>query len=360
MSAMAALAIASAGLMGCGSAAPASAPTAAPKPAEPTKAAAPAAQSTAAPAQPTAAPKAAFPEKGRAITITSPWSAGDTNDILTRLIAGYMEKDLGTPVQVVNKPGASTQTGTTEFVKSKPDGYSLLLWAMPAASTIYLDPERKSTYARKDFQPLGNAVVEPLALAVQADSPYKTLKDFIDAAKAKPNQVKVSNAGYLTGTHMAPLTLAREAGVKFAHVNFNASSEAVTALLGGHVDAASVSMATLVAPVKAGQVRILGITGKEESKVMPGVKTMASQGYNVFVAITRGYVTVAGTPKEATDVLSAELKKVISNPEFTKKAEEAALAIRYMDVPEYIAHWDDMDKQVSLMLQEAKAEQAKQ
>jgi hypothetical protein len=83
-------------------------------------------------------------------------------------------------VQVVNKPGASTQVGTTEFVKSRPDGYTLLLWAMPAAATIYLDPERQSAYARKDFVPLANAVVEPLALAVRADSPYKTLQEVID------------------------------------------------------------------------------------------------------------------------------------------------------------------------------------
>jgi len=199
----------------CTQAAPAATPTtAAAKAAEPTKAPAQATAPAAAPtkpaaAQPTAAkpaeptkPAAAptktvdFPAKGRPITILNPWAAGGGNDLTCRLVGAFMEKDLGVPVQVLNKPGASSQVGTTEFVQAKPDGYTILLASMPTASLTYLDAERKAVYTRKDFQPIANLVLETGSIAVKTGSKYDTLKDLFDAAKANPGKIKIGHTGF--------------------------------------------------------------------------------------------------------------------------------------------------------------------
>jgi tripartite-type tricarboxylate transporter receptor subunit TctC len=115
----------------------------------------------------------------------------------------------------------------------------------------------------------------------------------------------------------------------------------------------------MMSALKSGAIRALGITGQDENKLLPGIKTFESQGYKVYAVVTRGYVGLAGTPKEIVDVLSGSLKKVAAIEEFQKRAEEAGLALRYMGIPEYTAHWEDIDQQAKLMIEEAKAEQAK-
>jgi len=144
----------------------AAAPTTAPA-AAPTKA--PAAAATAAPtkaAAPTAA-KLNFPEKGKTVTIIVPWSAGGSNDVYCRLLAPYLEKEMGTPFQVVNRPEASSQVGMTELAKAKPDGYTLGLNSLQTTISVYLDAERKAAFDRKSFQPVAVGIHEAFWVGVQ-------------------------------------------------------------------------------------------------------------------------------------------------------------------------------------------------
>src|SRR5665647_1207380 len=194
--------VATAGMLlaACGGPAAAPAATTAPaKPAATTAPAAPAATKPAASAA-TAAPAAAkstFPEKGKTITIIVPVNAGGGSDVSTRLMLPALEKILGTSVQVENKPGAGQQLGHTEFSKSKPDGYTIGMTNLPTTLTTYLDKERQAVYNRKTFQTIAAPVMDPGAIFVKADSPYKTLKDLVDAAKAKPSTIKGSTTGIL-------------------------------------------------------------------------------------------------------------------------------------------------------------------
>jgi|GEM_PF-3511648 len=186
---------------GCGQSAPAPTPTkaaaapaatAAPaaatapaKAAEPTK---PAAAPTVA-----AAPKVDFPQKGKSITINVPWDAGGAADVGTRLITPILEKELGVPVQVVNKPGAGSQTGLADFARAAPDGYTIGNTNLPNTfPDLHGPPTAKATYSRKSFVPISNIVWDPEAIAVKADSPIKTVKDLVDLAKTKEIKVATS------------------------------------------------------------------------------------------------------------------------------------------------------------------------
>ncbi len=332
---------------GCGQPAAPPAPT---KPAEPTKAAAPtkAAEPTKAPVpQPTAAPakKVDFPAKGRTITIIVPWSAGGDADISSRVVAAFMEKDLGVPVQVVNKPGAGTQLGLEEIARAKPDGYTLGATNLPVTTLTYVDPERKATYNRQSFVPVANVGQATGGIGVKADSPIKTLKDLVDAAKAKPGELKMATTGLMTHTHIHAVMLEQAAGVKFALVHFDGGAPATTALLGGHVDASCQSMAAYGGNIQSGAVRIVATLGKERGKLTQQFPTAVEQGFQVVGYSTRGLSAPAGTPKEIVDILSGSIKKAMQNPDVLKRFEDILLEPDYMDAARFAAFWAETEPQ---------------
>ncbi len=322
------------------------------KPAEPTKpaaqATAPAAVATKAPTQDTSAPatKTQFPEKGRTITIMVGYAAGGAVDLGARIIASIMEKDLGTPVVVVNKAGASSQVALTEFVRAKPDGYTLFASSLPSSILTYVDPERKAIYSGKDFLPLASFVNDPESIAVKADSPYKTLPELIAAAKAKPEAIKFGTAGFGNPDHVGITTLEKTTGARFGVVHFSGNPDALTAVLRGDVDATHLSSAFQVGPVKSNQTRVIAVLDKEESKFHPGVKTAVAQGIDHVFVDTRGLALPAGTPKEVVDVLSASAKRAVENPDLKAKMDDMGLGLRFIAQPEYAKHWAEIEANV--------------
>jgi len=337
-------------LAGCSQLAPAPAATKAPAaPATAAPAAAPAIALTTATA-PTAAKKVDYPAKGRSINMIVPWPAGGGVDIGTRLLAPYLEKELGIPVQVANKAGASGQIGEMEMLKSKPDGYTICATLVPGTITVYLDQERKATYGRKDFQPIALHVSEPAILVVKGDSPYKTAKDFIEAAKANPEKVKISSSGIMSPAHMATLQFQKVTGTKLAIVQFDGAAPALTALLGGHVDANIGWGGNFVGPAKSGDIRVLGVMDSQRSQFFPNVPTMEEIGYTVSFSSARGFSVPAGTPKEIVDILDGAFKKAINNDEHKKKIEEASLPLKYMDAAQYGAYWDQTEAIIKPMM----------
>lgn len=353
-------------VVGCAGAAPAPTPTkapAAPTAAATKPAAAATAQATQAPAATAAvAPTAAkidYPEKGKAITLVVPWAAGSVNDLFSRQFATWMEKDLGTQIQVVAKAGAGGQLGITEVANAKPDGYTLGMNSMPSTAIIYLDPERKAAFSRKDLAPVAIGVMEPVGLVVSGESPYKTTKDLMDAAKAAPEKIRVGDNGIMSPTHLPAIALGKAADVKLASVHFNGSSEQVAALLGGHIEAGVVSAGGLLGHFQSGKLRILGVFDKAESSLFPGAKTLPSQGYNVTMVATRGFVAPAGTPKAIIDLLSNSIGKATKDAEFLKKMDEMGMKVGYADAQRYATLWDEDEAIVKPMIAEAKASQTK-
>lgn len=353
---------------GCSPAAPAPAQPAAapPKAAEPTKApaapaapAAKAAEPTKAPAaQPTAAPapKVEFPVKGRNMTIIVPFAAGGPNDLAARTLGAIFEKELGVSVQVANKPGAGTQVGISELAAARPDGHTMAYTSVPTSLPAYLDPERKASYSGKDLQPIANHAHEFGAIAVPANSPFKTAKDLFDHAKANPGGVKVACNGIMTVNHIAILNVQKQLGIRFAVVQFDGAAPQMTALLGGHVDAAFLHVSpALVAPVRGGEARVLGVMSKDANRHLPEVPTFESQGFNVHSMVSYGLWTTAGAPMEGVKIMSGLVKKAIDDPEHQKRLSEAGMTLHYMDTPAFTEFWKQAEVNVKALIEEQKA-----
>jgi tripartite-type tricarboxylate transporter receptor subunit TctC len=283
-----------------------------------------------------------------------PWSAGGSLDLSARLLAAEMEKILETQIQVVNKPGASGQVGTTQIALAKPDGYTFGVTSVPSTSTIYLDPDRKAAFSRKDLAPLARYTSDPMTIGVPTDSKYKTVKDLIDAAKARPEGIKVGCSGILSAMHLSILMFEKETGTKFAVVQFDGGAPAMTAMVGGHLDVVFDVIGTMASQIKAGQVRLLGVMDKDPSKFLPEVKTLESEGVKLYMGTSRAYSAPAGTPKEVVDILSAAIKKATESEALRKKLEDMYTTPAYLDAAHFAAYWDDLDARVKPLIGLAK------
>lgn len=315
------------------------------KGAEPTKAPAPA-QSAA-----VSTNKVDFPQKGKTITVIVPWPAGGANDLGARILSSLLEKELGTSVQVVNKPGANGQIGITEAIHSKPDGYTVIVTALPSTMTLYLDPEHPATFTRDDLVPVALHTMDPVVIAVKAESPFKDMKDVIAAAKANPEKVKAGTGTVLNVSNLATMGVQQAAGAKFAMVQFDGGSQIPIALLGDHVDIGFDMAGTFVSHVKNGKLRVVGVMGTERNKFLPDVPTLEEQGLKVYGASSRGWSVPKGTPKEVVDTLSSAIKRAMDNPEHQKKMEELGLGVRYMDATQFGEYWKDMEDSVKPLLE---------
>ena len=162
-----------------------------------------------------------YPDKSRSVNVIVAYPAGGGTDVAARVMTPLLEKEMGVPVVVLNKGGAGGQIGFTEIARSKPDGYTIGFLIIPTVITTYLDPDRKAVFSRKSFELLAVQDRDPGVLAVKADSPYKTMKDLMDAAKAKPGSIRACTAGILSDDHMAVMMAEQLGGVKFAVVHFD-------------------------------------------------------------------------------------------------------------------------------------------
>ncbi len=282
-----------------------------------------------------------FPAKNKAITLIVGFSAGGSSDAGARILAGGMEKVLGTKVEVLNKPGASGQLAYTMLSQSKPNGYTFGLASLPGIMVSIMDPARQAAYKKDDFQPIGLQVVDAGVLAVKADSPYKTVKDLIDDAKARPRKITVSTTGLQTGDHFSILQLQQLTGAQFAIVHFDGAGTAMTSLLGKKIDAYVGNVGDVLSQLKSGDIRVLGVMDKEASPFLPGVKTFESQGIPLLGGSWRGYLAPAGTPKDIADKLSAAMKTALETEDVKSAMAKLGLQIRYMDVAGYTAIWDE-------------------
>ena len=294
--------------------------------------------------------KVGFPEKGRPISLVVPFAPGGATDVSARMVAPAMEKELETPVQVVNRPGGGSQVGNSAVATARPDGYTLGYMAMPTILTSYLDPERKAVYTRKSFEPVARTALVPLVFAVKGNSPYKSMKDLIDAARANPEKIKFAVSGILSVNHLPVLMVEKQAGVKFASVHFDGSAPGVAALLGGHVDAASALEPEIVGQVKAGDIRMIGMADSQRSKGFPEVRTMEEQGYKIYMYASHCVTAPAGTPKEVVQTLAQAFKKVMSNEELQKKLEGVGLFVRYLDSAQLAKFWEESEAEVQPLM----------
>jgi tripartite-type tricarboxylate transporter receptor subunit TctC len=266
-----------------------------------------------------------FPTKE--VQIIIPWSAGGATDLIFRALAATTGKYLGQAVVVVNRPGGAGAVGYTEAMQAKPDGYTLV----SAITPLTILPHRvKTAYTYKSFEPIINVVSDPGMFLVRSDAPWKSLKEFLDYAKKNPDMITVGNSGTGGGVHLIALAFEKAAGVKFNHIPFQGGGPSVTALLGGHVNAVSVSPPEGIEHVKAGKLKIIALFSEKRFEMFPDVPTVKEQGIDFVMGQWRGLVSSKGTPPDVIKKLHDAFKKGMDDPVFQKNAKDMAINLHHL------------------------------
>lgn len=277
-----------------------------------------------------------FPVKP--IKLVVPFAPGGGTDLIARTLAVEMAKDLGQSVLVENKPGAGTIIGTDLVAKSAPDGYTLVVSSIAHSVNPSL-MENMPYSTDKDFAPVAMIVRSPNVLVVRADSPYKSLKDIMAAAKASPNKLSYASPGNGTSSHLAGALFADMAKVELQHVSYKGSGPALTDLLGGQTDMIFATSGSVGKFIDSGKLRALAITSATRSTAYPSLPTMAEAGvpgYNTEGWY--GFYAPAGTPAAVIDKLNAATRKAANSESFKSKVVGEGMVVQTGTPAEFDAY----------------------
>lgn len=276
------------------------------------------------------------------ITLVVPFPPGGVADIVGRPFADALSRELKQPVVIENKPGAGGGIGMGLVAKAKPDGYTLLL----ALSSISILPEadkvlgRAPMYQLDQFTPIARLTADPTVLAVRADSPWKTLQEFVDDARKRPGAITYGSSGNYGTMHVPMEMFAHSANVKLLHVPFTGGGPAVIALLGGQVDALSTGPSTVLQHVKAGKVRVLASWGDHRLASLPDVRTLSESGYNAVFFQWSALFAPAATPEPVVARLREAARAAAADPRFVGTLATVETPVQYLDAPELRRFWD--------------------
>jgi tripartite-type tricarboxylate transporter receptor subunit TctC len=286
-----------------------------------------------------AAAQAPFPEPGRPVTVIVPYPPGGGSDVTARALAPELERALGVPIVVVNRPGASSQIGMAELARARPDGYTVAYGLWPSTFTLYLDPSRRAPFNRDSFVPLALHVIDPGTIMVAANSPIRTFADLVAAARARPGVVSMADPGILGWEHISTIQLQKALGIEFNQVHFPGTAPALTNLIGGQVDVTMTSNSTAVTQSRAGLVRVLAVLSPQPNEFLPDVPTLASLGTPLSAGSARGFVAPAGTPEPVVRRLAQALETAITSPAHREQLRRLGLDITFMGPAEFAAYW---------------------
>lgn len=282
------------------------------------------------------ATKSKFPE--RPVEIIVPFNAGGGSDLTVRTFAPFLEKELGVPVAIINKPGAGSVVGTTAAAKAKPDGYTIALTGLPGLAALVITGDLTIDPV-SNFEYLGAVVADPAVVAVSAKSEFKTIGEVIDNLKKNPESLSYAATGSVGLDALTAYGLEDATGAKFRIVNFESGKEAITGVLGGNIDVVGLSVSEASAYLKSGDLKILGVASDERIQSMPDVPTFSEQGikfskgYDTATksGLVRGFFMPAGADEQVVSVLRDAVKKAAENPEFKASAEKVGLPVKYVD-----------------------------
>jgi tripartite-type tricarboxylate transporter receptor subunit TctC len=252
------------------------------------------------------------------IKIVVPSTPGGGSDVMARLLADQIGRSQGPTMVIENRPGASNTIGSEAVARAAPDGNTLLITTPEFVITPHL---RKLNYdPLTSFEPICYLVRSPQAIVVNAASPYRTLKDLLDAARAKPGELTLASAGPASSPHIAIEKLKRAAGVNITYVPYQGSGPAVNALLGQHLTAVFASYPNVVEPVRTGRLRALAVASLQRIEELPEAPTVVEAGFKDYEAdLWYGVVAPARTSKETVAQLAKWFTAAIQDPEIKSK-----------------------------------------
>jgi tripartite-type tricarboxylate transporter receptor subunit TctC len=273
-------------------------------------------------------PAAAQAWPSRPVKLVSPYAAGGSSDILTRVLAELLTQRMGQSFIVENRAGAGTRIANDHVAKAAPDGYTILHAAAPIAIGEALYPNLPYDL-RKSFEPIISTAIAPLFLVVNAEAPYKTLAEFVQWGKANAKGFTFGSPGSGSAPHLTAEMFIRATRAKGLVAQFKGDAPAYTELLAGRIDATLTAISTAVPHIQAGKLRVLAVANEARTPLQPEVPTFAESGLKDVVGYGwYGLMAPAGTPAAVVQRLNAETNAAIADPEVKKKAEAAGLQLR--------------------------------
>ncbi len=249
----------------------------------------------------------------RAIELVVPTAAGGGTDAVARAFAEAARPHLGQALGVVNKPGGGTAIGTADVAKARPNGYKL---GMVVVEMAILPSLGLAPFKTSDLTPIARVNADPAAVTVRADSPWKTLEEFNAHVAQNPGKVRVGNAGTGSIWHLAAIAYEQKIDSKFSHIPYDGAAPAVTALLGGHIEAVTVSPAEVASHVSSGALRTLAVMADERAKGFEEVPTLKEQDIDLSIGTWRALVGPKGLPDDVVNTLREASRKASEDPEF--------------------------------------------
>jgi len=294
-------------------------------------------------APPAAPARADDPYPNRPITLVVPFPPGGVADLTARPVASAMEKVLKNPVGVVNKQGAAGAVGMQSVAVARPDGYTLLM----ALSSISIIPEADKLFNRPpaftvdQLVPIALISADPTILVVPVDKPWKTAKEFVEDARKRPGMLSYSSSGVYGTLHMAMALLEQSAGIKLRHVPYQGAGPALTAILGGHVDALASGPAVVLPHIKAGKLRPLAGWGDKRVAALPEVPTFKELGYpEAEFYIWAGLFAPRGTPEPVLARLRATVREAVNDPDFRSAMDKLETPVAFKQGEEFQRFFD--------------------
>lgn len=286
-----------------------------------------------------------FPTK--TIELIIPYPAGGSTDVAARALAKGAEQVLKQPVVIVNKAGGGGVVGMSAVATANNDGYTLGTLPPAVFNAYYM--QHIPFVPVEAFSPIMVFGGWSFGLFVKSDSPWKTLSDFVRYAKENPNKIKYSTPGPGTSPHLAIAELALKADIKLVHVPQKGDPPSITALLGGHISAASGS-STFFPHVKSGDLRMLATYGDNRLPAFPNVPTLMESGYDISYPSYLGIVGPKGLPESVAQVLNNAFRKAMEDQHFKKTMETFDMPITYLDNAQYKRYLTKIDKDSATLI----------
>ena len=284
-----------------------------------------------------------------AIVMINPFPPGGAADVVGRPLAAVMEPMVQKPVVIETKSGAAGAVGAQFVANAKPDGYTLLLHITSISGFAEVDKlfGRTPKFTRADFIPIARFVADPCVLIVNDQQPYKKLKDFVEDAQKRPNEIVFSSSGLYGALHIPTALFAAAAGgLKLRHLPTQGGGPALTAFLGNNSQMLVSSISASLSQIKAGKARPLALFGAQRSKALPDVPTMKELGYDVEYYLWVGLFAPKGTPADVITYLREVVDKAAHSDTFKAALANLGQELAYMDQAQFAAFWEADSKRI--------------
>ena len=301
------------------------------------------ASSAAAAASLAAGPSLAADYPVRPVTFINPFPPGGAADVVGRPLAAVLEPIVKQPCVIETKAGAAGAVGAQVAANAKPDGYTLLLHITSISGFAEVDRlfGRTPKFTNASFIPIARLVADPCVFLVNDQQPYKTLKEFVDDAQKRPDQIIFSSSGLYGALHIPTALFMKAAGgLKLRHLPTNGGGPALTAVLGNNAQVLVSSVSACLAQIKGGKAKPLALFGAKRSKALPDVPTMKELGYNIEYYLWVGMFAPKGTPQPVVAYLRTSLKQAAATELFKTSMANLGQDVEYLDAPEFAKFWD--------------------